>query len=141
MLRCSGVDDPCSWSGSCSECGCIFGELDQVAIFCWRMRGRFSAFIDVDELIPDRFEVDAVGLEVSCETAGVASPLIVPGGICITFSVGSFSACFGGMIVHFEVCAFVLLASISSTTSASDSSSPSSSATSSATATIATTEV
>jgi len=73
----------------------------------------------------------------------VASTFVVPGGVCTAgvstagvcdvFSVVSLSACFGGMIVHFAVCAFVLLASVSSSTSAS--------ATSSTTATISATGV
>jgi len=25
VVRCSGIDDQCSWSGGCSECGCIAG--------------------------------------------------------------------------------------------------------------------
>ena len=25
MVRCSGVDDPCSWSGACGVCSCVFG--------------------------------------------------------------------------------------------------------------------
>jgi len=52
----------------------------------------------------------------------VGSMFVVPGGdctasVCVVFSVLSLSACFGGMIVHFAVCAFVLLASVSSSTS------------------------
>ena len=80
--------------------------------------------------------MDAVGLEVSCETAVIACSLVVPGGVCVAvvvFSAFSLSACFGGMIVHFAVCAFVLLASVSS--------SAPSSVTSSDTATISATGV
>jgi len=54
----------------------------------------------------------------------VASSFVVPGGVCIAvvcvvFRAFSLSACFGGMIVHFAVCAFVLLASVSSSASPS----------------------
>ena len=54
----------------------------------------------------------------------VASSFVVPGGVCIAgvydvFSVLSLSVCFGGIIVHCAVCAFVLLVSVSSSTSAS----------------------
>jgi len=82
--------------------------------------------------------VDAVGLEVSCATAAVASSFVVPGGVfiagvCVVFSVLSLSACFSGMIVHFAGCALVRLASVSS--------SASSSSTMSAMATISATEV
>ena len=67
--------------------------------------------------------MDEVGFEVSCETAVVACPLVITGGVCIAFSVLSLSTCFGGMIIHFAVCAFVLLASVSwSTTSSATSS-------------------
>jgi len=66
----------------------------------------------------------------------VASVSVVPGGVCIAgvsvvFSVLFLSACFSCMIVHFAVCAFVLLVSVCS--------SPSTSATRSATATATTT--
>ena len=80
-VRCSGVDDPCSWSGACGECGCIFAWSDHVAISCCSEEGRCCAFVDLVELIPGRFEVDAVGFEVSCETTVVACPLVVCGGI------------------------------------------------------------
>jgi hypothetical protein len=51
----------------------------------------------------------------------VASTFVVPGGVCIAgfcvaFSMLSLAACFGGMIVYFAVCAFVLLAFVSSST-------------------------
>jgi hypothetical protein len=51
----------------------------------------------------------------------VARSLVVSRGVCITsvyvvFRVLSLSACFGGMIVHFAVCTFVHLASVSSST-------------------------
>ena len=54
----------------------------------------------------------------------VASSFVVPGGVCITvvcvvFSAFSPSTSFGGMVVHFAVCAYVLVASVSSSTSAS----------------------
>jgi len=70
--------------------------------------------------------VDAVGLEVSCETAVMACSLVVPGGVCIAvvvFSAFSLSACFGGMIVHDAVYASVLLTSVSWSTPSSVSSS------------------
>jgi len=69
------------------------------------------------------FEVDAVGLAVSWEIAAVVCPLVVPGGVFIAFSVLSLSTCFGGVIVHFAVCAFVLLVSIPASTSWSATSS------------------
>jgi len=83
-------------------------------------------------LIQDTFEVDAVGLDVSRETAEVVSLFVVLGAVFIAvdsevFSACSPSACFGGMVVHFGVCAAVLPVSVSSSSS--------SSATSSATAT------
>jgi len=68
--------------------------------------------------------VDAVGLEVSQGTADVVYSFIILGGVCISgvcvvFSTFSPSACFGDMVVHFAVSAFVLLASVSSSTSSS----------------------
>lgn len=68
--------------------------------------------------------MDAVRLELSGDTAVVASSFIIRQGVCIAsvgdaFSVLSLSACFGGMIVHFAVCAFALLASVSLSTSES----------------------
>jgi hypothetical protein len=70
-------------------------------------------------LIPGSFEVDTVGFEVPCETTVVACSLAISGGIYIAFNMLAFSACFGGMIVHFAVCAFELLASHSVSTSTS----------------------
>ena len=67
--------------------------------------------------------MDAVGLAVFSETGVVAYLLVVPGGVCIAVSMLSLSTCFGGMIVHFEVCAFVLRASVSSSTCSSATSS------------------
>lgn len=51
----------------------------------------------------------------------VASLFIVPqgiciAGVCIVFSVLSHSARFGGMIVHIALSVYVLLASVSSST-------------------------
>jgi hypothetical protein len=63
--------------------------------------------------------VDAVCFEVPCETGVVACPLVAVGGMCMAFSMLDFSTCFGGMVVHLAVCAFLHLASISSSTSAS----------------------
>jgi len=70
------------------------------------------------------FEVDGVGVEVSCGPAVVASSLIIAGGVCVAvvcviFCAFFLSACFHGMIVHFVVCEFVLLASVSSSASSS----------------------
>jgi hypothetical protein len=47
---------------------------DQVAISCCSERGRCCPFVDLVALILYTFEVDAVGFEVSCETAVVACP-------------------------------------------------------------------
>ena len=79
------------------------------------MRCGCCAFVEFVALIPGMFEVDAVRLEVPCETAVIACSLVIPGGACIAvdvFSASSLFACFGGMIVHFAVCALVLLASV-----------------------------
>jgi hypothetical protein len=67
-------------------------------------------------LIPGTFEVNAVLLEVSWETAVVAYSFVISvciAVVCIVFSMLSLSACFSGMIVYFAVCAVVLLMSVS----------------------------
>jgi hypothetical protein len=74
------------------------------------------SFICFVAFIPGTFEVDTVGLEVSWETAVVACPLVVPGGVCIAFSRLSLSTHFGDMIVHFAARAFVLLEFVSLST-------------------------
>jgi hypothetical protein len=62
--------------------------------------------------------VDGVSVEVFREAAVVACSLIVLGGVsiavaCFGFSVFSPCACFGGIVVHCAVTAFVHLMSIS----------------------------
>jgi len=94
MVRCSGVEGPCSWSRGCGQCGCIVGELEQVTISCCCERGRCCDFGDLVALIPGTFDVDEVGVELSCETEVVPCPLVVPGVISFAFTVLSFSACF-----------------------------------------------
>ena len=99
---------------------------------------RCCACVGLVALIPGMFEVDAVGLEVSCDTAVVACLLVVPGGIyfpvvCVVFCGFSLFACFRGMIVHCALWTTVLLPCVSS--------SGCSSVTSSAMATISTTDV
>jgi len=109
---------------------------------CCSKRCGCCAFVDFVALIPGMFEVNAFGLEVSCETAVIVCSLVIPGGVCIAiviFSAFSLSPCFGGMIVHFTVCAIVLLASVSSF--ASSSATLSAMATATATTTISATEV
>jgi len=119
MVRCSGIVDPCSCNGRSGECSCILGKSDQVALSCCSKRGRRCCCIDLVLLIQGTFEVDAVGIEVFCQTAPVSCQLVVPGGICIALSVLSVSACFRGQIFHVPVYAFELLASSFSSPSAS----------------------
>jgi len=82
-------------------------------------------------MIPALVEVDAVGFEVACDTAVVASRLVVAGGICFTFSVVSSTAFFSGTIVDvarwpFVLLVFVFLATCSfATSSAMATSTPS----------------
>jgi hypothetical protein len=121
VVRCSGIDDRCSWGGDCAEWGCIAGCSDQVTISWCSKRSGTCAFIHSVALIPGSFEVDAVSLTVSWQTAVVACSFVVCvciAGCCVVFSMLFLSAHFGGMIVDFAVCAFVLLKSISSSATA-----------------------
>jgi hypothetical protein len=123
-MRCSGIDAPSIWSGGFSECGCIFGWSDQFAIFCRCKWHRCCADIDIVGVIPDWFEVDAVGLKKCWEITVVACSLVVLGGaciavVCVVFSAFSPSTCCGVMVGHFAVCAFVYTASVSSAGSSS----------------------
>lgn len=68
-------------------------------------------------LIPQILEVDSVGLKVSQETAVVACLFMVLGihciaVVCVIFSALSPSPCFGSMVIHFALCALVLLVSV-----------------------------
>jgi len=63
-------------------------------------------------LIPGTFELDGVGLTELCEATLKACPRVVPGGEPIMFSVGFLFAYYSGILVHFAVCALVLLMSI-----------------------------
>ena len=63
-------------------------------------------------MVPSTFVVPGGVCNACVCNAGVCTA-----GVCVVFSVLSLSACFGGMIVHFAACAFVLLASFSSSTS------------------------
>jgi hypothetical protein len=72
-------------------------------------------------LIPATFDVNAVRHEVFYKSAMIAKLFVVPAGVCITgvcdiLTVLSVSAWFGGRIIHFAVCVFVLQASVSSST-------------------------
>jgi len=85
-------------------------------------------------LIPGPFEVDAVGLKVSRETAVEALSQILLGSVyiasvCVVFSPFSPSTCFHGMVVHFAVFALVLLVYMSSSASMSATLSETASAT------------
>ena len=89
---------------------------------CRSKRCGCCAFVDFVALIPGKFEVDPVRIEVCGETAGVPSSFVVPGGVCIAggcvvFSVLSLSAYFGGVIVHLRVYAFARPVSVFSSSS------------------------
>ena len=118
MVKCSGIDQLCSWSGGCHECCCIFSYLDQVTSSCSSEWPRWCACIDFVVLNLGTFKVDAVGLDVSLELTVVGFLMVDFEGLWIAvvrvvFTVFSPLTCFCGMVVHFSVSIFVFQVYIS----------------------------